>query len=321
MKYSATAAVLAALAVSFGAAPASAEVTRTTDNSFVSRNEVLVKATPKEVWLALITPAGWWQSAHTWSGDAKNLSLMPQAGGCFCETIPEVDEPGRFTLEGSVEHMRVVQAYPEAALRMVGALGPLQSEPVTGVLTIVLSKHEKGTRIVFEYNVGGAMRYEIPVIAKAVDGVMAAQIASLAKPLGVVAVAPPPPAATPAPAPAPASAATPAAKPAVPGAAAPAAKPAPKPAAIAPAPKPAAAPAAGAPKPAAAPAPKPALSAPKPAAAPAAGAPKPAAPPAPAGSKPALKPAPKPAPQPTPKPGSVDEAFEDLDDKPGSQAA
>jgi hypothetical protein len=307
---------MAAMVAELIAAPVAAEVTRTTDNSFVSRNEVVVKAAPKEVWLALITPAGWWQSAHTWSGDAKNLSLMPQAGGCFCETIPEVDEPGRFTLEGSVEHMRVVQAYPEAALRMVGALGPLQSEPVTGVLTIVLSKHEKGTRIVFEYNVGGAMRYEIPVIAKAVDGVMAAQIASLAKPLGVVAL-PPPPAAAPARAPAPASVATPTTgKPAVPGAAAPAPKPAPKPAAIAPAPKPAAAPAAGAPKSAAAPAPKPALAGVKPAAAPPAGAPKTAASPAPAGSKPPAKPPAKP----TPKPGSVDEAFEDLDDKPGGRA-
>jgi hypothetical protein len=307
---------MAAMVAELIAAPVAAEVTRTTDNSFVSRNEVVVKAAPKEVWLALITPAGWWQSAHTWSGDAKNLSLMPQAGGCFCETIPEVDEPGRFTLEGSVEHMRVVQAYPEAALRMVGALGPLQSEPVTGVLTIVLSKHEKGTRIVFEYNVGGAMRYEIPVIAKAVDGVMAAQIASLAKPLGVVAL-PPPPAAAQARAPAPASVATPTTgKPAVPGAAAPAPKPAPKPAAIAPAPKPAAAPAAGAPKSAAAPAPKPALAGVKPAAAPPAGAPKTAASPAPAGSKPPAKPPAKP----TPKPGSVDEAFEDLDDKPGGRA-
>jgi hypothetical protein len=171
-----------------GAGPVAAEITRTTDNSFVSRNEVVVTATPKEVWLALISPADWWDSAHTWSGDATNLSLMPQAGGCFCETIPEVDEPGRFTLQGSVEHMRVVQAYPEAALRLVGSLGPLQSEPVTGVLTIVLSKADKGTRIVWEYNVGGPMRYEIPVISKAVDGVMATQLAALAKPLGVVAL-------------------------------------------------------------------------------------------------------------------------------------
>ena len=179
----ARAAALVVLALS---TPAAAELTLISDNSFVSRHEIIVEATPKEVWLALISPEGWWRAEHTWSGEAKNLTLVPQAGGCFCETIPEVDEPDRFTLEGSVEHMRVVQAYPEQALRMVGGLGPLQSEPVMGVLTIVLSKVDAGTRIVWEYNVGGSMRYEVPVISKAVDGVMGQQIAALAKPLIVI---------------------------------------------------------------------------------------------------------------------------------------
>jgi hypothetical protein len=169
------------------AVPAAAEVTDSGEGGFVSRNEVVVTASPKEVWLALISPSGWWTSEHTWSGDAANLTLTPQAGGCFCEKIPEVDEPGRFTLEGSVEHMRVIQAYPERALRMIGALGPLQSEPVNGVLTIAISEAEAGTRIVWEYNVGGQMRYEVPVIARAVDAVMGIQLASLAKPLGPVA--------------------------------------------------------------------------------------------------------------------------------------
>ena len=179
---------LASVALAFSA-PALAELTRANDSGFVSRHDVVVEASPKDVWLALIAPAGWWRSEHTWSGDAANLTLTPQAGGCFCETIPEVDEPGRFTLQGSVEHMRVIQAYPEAALRMQGALGPLQSEPVTGILTIAISKVEAGTRIVWEYNVGGTMRYEVPVISKAVDGVMGVQLAALAKLLGPVAVA------------------------------------------------------------------------------------------------------------------------------------
>src|SRR3546814_8253213 len=87
------------------------------------------------------------------------------------------DLPDRITLEGSVEHMRVIQAYPERALRMQGALGPLQSEAVTGILTIAISEVEDGTRIVWEYVVGGHMRFEIPVIAKAVDGVMSQQLA------------------------------------------------------------------------------------------------------------------------------------------------
>lgn len=237
------------------AAPAAAEVTRSTDTSFVSRHEVIVKADAKAVWLALIAPATWWRAEHTWSGDAANLSLTPQAGGCFCETIPEVDEPGRFTLQGSVEHMRVIHAYPEQALRMVGSLGPLQSEPVTGVLTIAISKTDQGTRIVWEYNVGGSMRYEVPVIAKAVDGVMGVQVAALAKLLGPVPVlrqAPPVPAedeAAPAakappgpgpgpeprlaPKPVPEPAANPAAQlPAPPPAVKPAPKPAPKPTSV-----------------------------------------------------------------------------------------
>ncbi len=169
------------------AMPVSAEVVQTTQSGFITRDEAVVKADLKATWLALISPAQWWSSEHTWSADAANLSLTPQAGGCFCETIPEVDEPDRFTLEGSVEHMRVIHAFPESALRMVGALGPLQSEPVTGVLTIALSKVDGGTRIVWEYNVGGSMRYEVPVIAKAVDGVMSAQLAGLANKLGRVA--------------------------------------------------------------------------------------------------------------------------------------
>ena len=244
---------LATAAAALGAAPLAAEVTEEKPSGFVARHEVIVTANPKEVWLALISPAGWWRSDHTWSGSAKNLTLTPQAGGCFCETIPEVDTPEKFTLQGSVEHMRVIQAYPEKALRMQGALGPLQSEPVIGILTIAISEAKGGTRIVWEYNVGGSMRYEVPVIAKAVDGVMGLQVAALAKLLGPVAVAEPaaPPAAAEAAPNGPAAAG--AGKPAAPAAgkadapvaapaAAPSAKPVPKPAA-APADKPALAPA------------------------------------------------------------------------------
>lgn len=168
------------------ATPLAAEVVEQDERGFVTRDQAIVSATPKEVWLALISPANWWNSSHTWSGDSANLSLTPRAGGCFCEKIPEVSEPGRFTLEGSVEHLRVVQAYPETALRMEGALGPLQSEPVGGVLTIAISEVEEGTRIVWEYHVGGRMRYPVPVIAKAVDGVMTQQLDGLAALLGRV---------------------------------------------------------------------------------------------------------------------------------------
>ena len=177
---------LLALALVASAAPLSAEVVTLKGNHFITRDEAVVEADLKETWLALISPAKWWNKSHTFTGDSANLSLTPQAGGCFCEKVPEISEPGRFTLEGSVEHLRVVNSLPETAIRFVGALGPLQSEPVQGVLTIALTKVDGGTRIVWEYNVAGPMRYEMDVISKAVDGVMSEQLNGLAKLLGRV---------------------------------------------------------------------------------------------------------------------------------------
>lgn len=179
-------ALVAMLIPAMLAGPAQAEVTKTHSAGFIVRHEAIVKADPKQVWLALISPDKWWRPEHTWSGDSANLLLTPRAGECFCERIPEVDEPDRFTLEGSVEHMRIIQAYPEQALRMRGGLGPLQSEPVNGVLTIAISTVESGTRLVWEYNVAGYMRYEIPIISGAVDGVIGLQSAALADLLGRV---------------------------------------------------------------------------------------------------------------------------------------
>ena len=180
------ASAMAVLALT-AAVPAQAEVVEFSESGFITRDMVEVEADTRAVWMALISPSKWWNESHTWSGDAANLTLRPQAGGCFCERIPESVDPERMTLEGSVEHMRVVQSYPERALRLRGALGPLQSEAVNGVLTIVISETEAGTtRIVFEYVVGGYMRYDPPTISQAVDGVMSEQLAGLAKLLGPV---------------------------------------------------------------------------------------------------------------------------------------
>ncbi|GAB5349345.1 SRPBCC family protein [Alteriqipengyuania sp. 357] len=177
----------------FAAAPAQAEVTESSDSHFVSRYALEVGAAPKDAWLALIAPGDWWNDSHTWSADAANMTLVPQAGGCFCETIPAEDGADDSGLEGSVQHMVVVQAVPRKVLRMRGALGPLQSEPVDGVLTITMQPIEgedgddgeaSGTRIVWEYVVGGTMRFEVDEISTAVDGVIGEQAMGLADALG-----------------------------------------------------------------------------------------------------------------------------------------
>ena len=173
---------------------AKAEVVEQSDTHFVVRQVVDVAAEPKDVWLALIAPGDWWNDAHTWSGDASNMTLTPQAGECFCETIPAEDAGDTAGLEGSVQHMVVIQAVPRKVLRMRGGLGPLQSEPVDGVMTITLKPIEDGddagqavgTQVVWEYVVGGTMRYDLDTISKAVDNVIGEQALGLADAVGGV---------------------------------------------------------------------------------------------------------------------------------------
>ena len=165
------------------AAPAAAEVVATSDNGFVTKDESLIAATPRQVWMALIKPGEWWNDSHTWSGDASNMTLVPSAGGCFCEKIPG---EGDIPLDGSAQHAVVVQAVPDKAMRLRGGLGPLQAVPAEGVLTISLEEVDGGTKVTWEYNVGGPMGFEIGTISKAVDGVMSQQLQGLTAHLGAL---------------------------------------------------------------------------------------------------------------------------------------
>ena len=163
------------------APPVAAKVHEETPVSFVVRTGVVVPASPEVAWDMLVRPSLWWSEAHTFSGNAANLSLHPRAGGCFCELLPNKDAPSAAP-RGSVEHMRVVYAEDARALRMVGALGPMQSDAVTGVLTIVLSPGEAGTRILWEYAVSG--HYRKPGMAASVDAMLTGQILRLGEKLG-----------------------------------------------------------------------------------------------------------------------------------------
>ncbi|OBX20533.1 hypothetical protein A9995_02145 [Erythrobacter sp. QSSC1-22B] len=176
----------AALAVAMSVFPASAEVVSTTDDGFVTRATAEVAAEPLAVWLALTKPGQWWNSEHTWSGGAANMTLTPQAGGCLCEKLPGDDGKEGFAMDGSAHHATVVQAFPLRVLRLRGGLGPLQGEPATGILTITLKEIDGGTRVLWEYNVGGPMRYEIGQISGAVDAVMTQQLVGLRDHLGVL---------------------------------------------------------------------------------------------------------------------------------------
>lgn len=179
-----------AIGVLGGAAPAAAEVHELRADGFIIRNTATVAADPMETWLALIKPGDWWSNAHTWSGDAANMTLTPQGGGCFCERIPGADGESGSQLSGSAEHGIVVQASPLKMLRLRSALGPLQSEPVAGILTFALKEVPGGTQIQMEYNVGGSMRFKPAELAPAIDKVLGEQLAGLRGHLGALGEAP-----------------------------------------------------------------------------------------------------------------------------------
>lgn len=179
-------AALFAASLALCTAPVAAEVVETTADRFVTRDTASVKATPLATWLALTKPGDWWSPAHSWSGDARNMSITPQGGGCFCERIPLGDSGNSSAMEGSARHAEVLQAFPMKVLRMSGGLGPLQGEPVSGILTITLKEVPGGTRVLWEYNVGGPMRYKVAEIAPAVDGVMSEQLKRLQAHLGAL---------------------------------------------------------------------------------------------------------------------------------------
>jgi uncharacterized protein YndB with AHSA1/START domain len=163
--------------------PAMAEVKESSASGFVIQLGVDVPAAPQASWDALVMPRKWWSAEHSYSSDAGNFSLDPRASGCFCEVLPNKTSP-KAAPRGSVEHMRVVYAEQPRALRMTGALGPLQAGAGTGTLTVILKPEGEGTRLLWEYAYGGYVRGDVPAMAKAVDGVLAEQLLRLARLLG-----------------------------------------------------------------------------------------------------------------------------------------
>lgn len=164
-------AALASAALFALAAPAGAEVVESGETGFATHGSALVSAPPAALWAALVEPARWWSPAHSWSGDAANMTLSAKAGGCFCESLPD---------GGSVEHLRVIHAAPGRLLRASGALGPLQGEALAATLTITLDPEGEGTRIAWRYAVAGQAGFPLAAVAPAVDAVLSEQLARLA---------------------------------------------------------------------------------------------------------------------------------------------
>src|SRR3712207_812935 len=110
--------IAAAVAALFLPGTAAADVVSKSAGGFVLKTTVATSAPPDRAYVALVRDvAQWWDESHTYSGDANNLSIIAEPGGCFCEALPN---------EGGVQHGTVVNVAPGRLLRMSAALGPLQ---------------------------------------------------------------------------------------------------------------------------------------------------------------------------------------------------
>lgn len=164
---------LAALAATMLTSAAAAEVKSVSPGHFEVESKAVVAAPPAETYEMLGRIGSWWNKAHSYSGDAANMTLELRAGGCFCEKIPK---------DGStIEHMRIVYAQPGQMLRAQGGLGPLQAEAVTGTLTWSLEAVPNGTQITQNYVVSGHVRGGMASLASPVDQVLAEQLSGLQK--------------------------------------------------------------------------------------------------------------------------------------------
>jgi uncharacterized protein YndB with AHSA1/START domain len=163
-------AAIAALVLTLSPSLAMPEVADSSANGFTVKATFTINAGPDEVYRRLINVGDWWDSAHTFSGDARNLSIDEKPMGCFCEKLPN---------RGSVRHMEVVFLAPGKRLVMTGALGPLQSMAAAANMTIQFSPADGGTKLDVTYAVAGYTPKGMNTMAAPVDSVLTQQFTRL----------------------------------------------------------------------------------------------------------------------------------------------
>lgn len=151
------------------AGPLRAETSQISPTGFTVTVVRDINTPPSRVWRAIGQVDRWWSPEHTWSGNARNLSLLMRVGGCFCERWPR----------GDVEHGRVINATDSQVLRLLAPLGPLQALPVNAVLTFTLAGTDGGTRLTVTYLVAGGGT-DLAALAGPVDSVITGQVDRLA---------------------------------------------------------------------------------------------------------------------------------------------
>ena len=155
--------VLSAFPTAALATNARAEVIEKDADHFVLRYSVALETTPEDIYGAIGDIGQWWDSAHTYSGDAHNLTLPLEVGACFCEALAD----GK-----TFEHGRVVAADPETGVLLDAPLGPLKGKATKADWSLGWSGVAGGWEMVMTYVVRGP---GLGAFAEGVDGVMQGQ--------------------------------------------------------------------------------------------------------------------------------------------------
>ena len=148
-------------------APAAAEVVSASANGFEISHTVNLVQKPAIAFSAFGNVGGWWDGEHTYSGEAKNLSLALSPGGCFCE---------RFPGGGGIEHMRVTYLDPGKRIVLTGSLGPLLYEATSGVMDVQVKSQASGSQLILNYRAAGFHKGNGAALAPLVDKVLAEQM-------------------------------------------------------------------------------------------------------------------------------------------------
>lgn len=159
MLKSAIAAAVAGLAL-FAAVPAAAEVVERHADGFTLRFAAPMETSAEDLLGSLGEIGKWWDGAHSYSGDAANMTLVMEPGGCFCEALADGT---------AFEHGRVVSVDPVTGVQLNAPLGPLKATATKADLGFGWTSASRGWTVVMTFVVEGP---GLGAFADGVDGVM-----------------------------------------------------------------------------------------------------------------------------------------------------
>jgi hypothetical protein len=149
------------VALALSAAPAAAEVVARTADSFTLRYAVESSVAPETIGPSLVDLPEWWDSAHTYSGSANNLSLDLTPGGCWCERLADGTD---------FDHGRTVSVAADSYV-FHAPFGPMRGKTTMAELTVSWPAANWGRSLTWTMVVEGP---GIGAMADAVDAVMGA---------------------------------------------------------------------------------------------------------------------------------------------------